>query len=38
MLDERSNQNVREVYAQRIEAIKRFCEVVLEQKNAKKRR
>lgn len=38
MLDERSNQNTRDNYAQRIEAIKRFCEVVLEQKNAKKRR
>ena len=38
MLDERSNQNVRDNYTQRIEAIKRFCEVVLEQKNTKKRR
>jgi hypothetical protein len=38
MLDESTNPNARDNYQQRLEAIKRFCELVLEQKNAKKRR
>lgn len=38
LLDHRTNSNTREVYQQRIEATKKFCEIVLEQMNSKKRR
>lgn len=38
MLDEKSNPNTRDNYHQRVEAIKKFCELVLEQANNKKRR
>lgn len=38
MLDEHTNQHVKDNFRQRLEAIKQFCEIALEQKNAKKRR
>jgi hypothetical protein len=38
LLDDRTNENVKQNYQQRIEATKRFCETVLEQMKNKKRR
>lgn len=38
MLDENTNPHIKENFRQRLEAIKQFCEIALEQKNLKKRR
>ncbi len=38
MLDPATNQNVRQNFEQRVEAIKKFCETALEQNTSKKRR
>lgn len=38
MFDDRNNASARDNYQQRVEAIKKFCEMVLEQANNKKRR
>lgn len=38
MLDEHTSQHVKDNFRQRLEAIKQFCEIALEQKNMKKRR
>lgn len=38
LLDDRTNYNAKENYQQRIEATKKFCEIVLEQMKNKKRR
>ena len=38
LLDEHTSMHIKDNYRQRLEAIKLFCEMVLEQKPAKKHR
>ena len=38
LLDEHTNQHVKDNFRERLEATKLFCEIVLEQKTFKKRR